>query len=141
MHELDLILVLMAAVVVLATVANRVGVPYPIFLIAGGLVLALIPGLPEVNLDPEAVFLLFLPPILFSAAYFTDWRAFKANRRPRSRAVMSPSRNVSLDATSGGKAARRPSARRSIGKDRSTPTTSKPSTARAAATLPVPDPI
>lgn len=82
MHELELILVLLAAVVVLATFANRIGVPYPILLVAGGLSLALIPGLPEVHLEPDAVFLLFLPPILFSAAYFTDWRAFKANRRP-----------------------------------------------------------
>jgi Na+/H+ antiporter len=81
-HELELVLVLLAAVVVLATLANRIGTPYPIFLVAGGLVLALIPGLPEVHLEPDAVFLLFLPPILFSAAYFTDWRAFKANRRP-----------------------------------------------------------
>ncbi len=82
MHELELILVLLAAVVALATLANRVGVPYPILLVAGGLALALIPGLPEVHLEPDAVFLLFLPPILFAAAYFTDWRAFKANRRP-----------------------------------------------------------
>src|SRR5688500_9382224 len=82
MHELELILGLLLVVAALATAANRLGVPYPILLVVGGLVLGLIPGLPHVALEPDLVFLLFLPPILFSAAYFTDWRAFVANRRP-----------------------------------------------------------
>ena len=82
MHEFELVLVLLAAVGVLATVARRIGVPYPILLVVGGLALGFVPGLPHVALSPDIVFLLFLPPILFSAAYFTDWRAFWANRRP-----------------------------------------------------------
>ena len=82
MHELELILGLLAAVGVLATLARRLGVPYPILLVLGGLALGLVPGLPHVELAPEAVFLLFLPPILFSAAYFTSWRDFRANLRP-----------------------------------------------------------
>ena len=81
-HELELILGLLAVVAILATAARRLGIPYPILLVLGGLGLGFVPGLPHVELAPEAVFLLFLPPILFSAAYFTDWRAFVANRRP-----------------------------------------------------------
>lgn len=73
---------LLVAVLVLATVARRLGMLYPILLVLGGLGLGFVPGLPEVELAPEIVFLLFLPPILFSTAYFTDWRAFSANRRP-----------------------------------------------------------
>src|SRR3712207_6571949 len=72
----------MAAVAALATLARRVGVPYPILLVIGGLALAFVPGLPPVELDPELVFLVFLPPLLFSAAYFTSWRDFRRNLRP-----------------------------------------------------------
>ena len=44
--------------------------------------LSLIPGAPQVSLAPEIVFLLFLPPILFSAAYFTSPHELKVNARP-----------------------------------------------------------
>src|SRR5918997_254499 len=72
----------MAAVAALATLARRIRVPYPILLVIGGLALAFVPGLPPVELDPELVFLVFLPPLLFSAAYFTSWRDFRRNLRP-----------------------------------------------------------
>ncbi len=81
MPELEVILVLLAAVAALATLARRIGVPYPILLVLGGLVLAFIPGLPRVELEPDIVFVLFLPPLLFSSAYFTSWRDFRANIR------------------------------------------------------------
>jgi CPA1 family monovalent cation:H+ antiporter len=82
LHEFEIVLVLLAAVVALATLARRIGVPYPILLVLGGLVLAFVPGLPEVELEPEIVFVVFLPPLLFSSAYFTSWRDFRANIRP-----------------------------------------------------------
>ena len=82
MHGVELILVLLAAVTLLAAIAERTTIPYPIFLVLGGLALGLIPGAPTVELDPEMVFLLFLPPILFGAAYATSWRDFRANLRP-----------------------------------------------------------
>jgi monovalent cation/hydrogen antiporter len=73
-------------VAALATLANRVGVPYPILLVLGGLVLGFVqefvPALPRVELDPEVVFLLFLPPLLYVSALFTSWRDFRANLRP-----------------------------------------------------------
>ena len=82
MHAFELILGLMVVVIGLSALADRINVPYPILLVLGGLALAFVPGLPHVELEPEIVFLLFLPPILFSAAYFTSWRDFKANLRP-----------------------------------------------------------
>lgn len=82
MHELELVYILLTAVALLAALAGRTTIPYPIFLVLGGLALSLIPGRPAVELDPEMVFLLFLPPVLFSAAYETSWRDFRANLRP-----------------------------------------------------------
>ncbi len=82
MHGIELIIVLLFMVLVLAVIAFRVGIPYPMVLLIGGTVIAFTPGMPSVTLDPELVFVLFLPPILFSAAYFTSWRDFKANHRP-----------------------------------------------------------
>ncbi len=82
MPEIEAILVLLAAVATLATLANRIKVPYPILLVLGGLALGFVPGLPRVELDPDVVFLLFLPPLLYVSALFTSWRDFRANLRP-----------------------------------------------------------
>lgn len=82
MGELVLIFALLGAVAALATLANRLRVPYPVLLVLGGLGLAFVPGLPRVRLEPDLVFLLFLPPLLFAAAYFTSWRDLWANARP-----------------------------------------------------------
>jgi CPA1 family monovalent cation:H+ antiporter len=69
-------------VAALATLANRIGVSYPILLVLGGLALGFVPGLPKVELEPEIVFLLFLPPLLYVSAIFTSWRDFRANLSP-----------------------------------------------------------
>src|SRR5207249_363768 len=61
---------------------RKLPIPYPILLVLGGLALALIPGLPRVRLNPELVFIFFLPPLLYPAALFTSWRDFQANLRP-----------------------------------------------------------
>src|SRR5919205_993790 len=82
MSEIETIFVLLAAVAALATLADRIGVPYPILLVLGGLVLGFTPGLPRVELEPKVVFLLFLPPLLYVSAIFTSWRDFRANLRP-----------------------------------------------------------
>src|SRR5918994_141714 len=73
---------LLVAVAVLATLATRLAVPSPILLVLGGSALGFVPGLPPVELDPELVFLLFLPPLLYVSALFTSWRDFRANVRP-----------------------------------------------------------
>jgi monovalent cation/hydrogen antiporter len=80
--QLEIILGLLLAVAALATLATRLGVPYPILLVLGGSALGFVPGLPPVELDPELVFLLFLPPLLYVSALFTSWRDFRANVRP-----------------------------------------------------------
>jgi monovalent cation/hydrogen antiporter len=80
--QIEIIVGLLVAVAALATLANRVKVPYPILLVIGGSVLGFVPGLPKVRLDPELVFLLFLPPLLYVSAIFTSWRDFRANIRP-----------------------------------------------------------
>ena len=82
MSEVELVLLLLVATTLLAVVAQRLNVAYPIVLVLGGLLLGLVPGLPRVALDPELVFELFLPPLLFAAAFFTPWPEFKANLRP-----------------------------------------------------------
>jgi Na+/H+ antiporter len=77
-----IVVVLLMAATVLAIVARRLGLPYPVLLVLGGLAVGFVPGLPVVALEPDVVFLLFLPPILFGAGYFTSIRDLKANFRP-----------------------------------------------------------
>ncbi|TMC62799.1 MAG: Na+/H+ antiporter, partial [Chloroflexi bacterium] len=79
---IELVFLLLFAATGLAVLARRLRIPYPILLVIGGLLLGLVPGLPQVTLPPDLVFLLFLPPILFGAGYFTSIRDFKANLRP-----------------------------------------------------------
>lgn len=69
----------MVFVVGLGTLAQRLKTPYPIVLVAGGLLLSLIPGLPRVSLDPKLILVVILPPLLFSAAFNTSWRDFRRN--------------------------------------------------------------
>jgi monovalent cation/hydrogen antiporter len=73
---------LLLAVAVLALLARKLTMPYPILFVLGGLLLSLIPKLPRVRLNPELVFLFFLPPLLYPAALFTSWRDFRSNLRP-----------------------------------------------------------
>jgi Na+/H+ antiporter len=80
--ETELILICLVVVALLAIVARRTRIPHPILLTIGGVVLALIPGLPEIHLEPELVFNLFLPPLLYPAAVYTSWRDFRTNLRP-----------------------------------------------------------
>ena len=78
-HRIDLLLGILVAVAALALLAQKIKVPYPILLTIGGLALAVIPGLPRIRLEPDLVFDLFLPPLIYPAAVFTSWRDF---RRP-----------------------------------------------------------
>lgn len=79
-QQIELILLLLLVFVVgLGTLAERVKTPYPIVMVVGGLVLSLIPGMPHVRLDPNLVFFIILPPLLFSAATETSWRDFRNN--------------------------------------------------------------
>jgi monovalent cation/hydrogen antiporter len=72
---------LFVSAAVLNALANWLKVPYPIPLVLGGLVLGLVPGIPDVQLDPDLVLLVFLPPLLYSSAFFADLRALRADAR------------------------------------------------------------
>lgn len=82
MHDIELILALMVAVAVIATAARAARVPYPILLVLGGLLLALIPAIPQVALAPELVFVLFLPPLIYVAGFDTSPREVRTHWRP-----------------------------------------------------------
>src|SRR5215218_2384805 len=76
-----LLLGLMAAVVGLNAASRFIHVPYPILLVIGGLVLGALPGIPDVELDPDLVLVLFLPPLLYAAAFFSSLRDLRADLR------------------------------------------------------------
>jgi Na+/H+ antiporter len=65
----------------LNALANWVNVPYPITLVIGGLLLGLIPGIPDIHLEPDLVLLVFLPPLLYSSAFFSDLRSLRDDAR------------------------------------------------------------
>src|SRR5215213_3227260 len=72
---------LLVAVAGLSALARRLSVPYPIVLVVGGALLGFVPGLPEVELDPEVVLLVFLPPLLYASSIFANFGDFRANLR------------------------------------------------------------
>ncbi len=79
-HAVQLVLLLLLLfVTVFAALARRLQTPYPIVLVVAGLLLGLVPGIPRVTLDPNLIFLVVLPPLLFSAALVTSWRVFSYN--------------------------------------------------------------
>ena len=80
--QLELLLAVLLLVALLTVVAGRIGIPYPILMTLGGLLLSLVPNLPRLDLAPELVFLLIIPPILFGAAFFTSPRELWRNARP-----------------------------------------------------------
>lgn len=80
MAVVEIILIALVAVIALATLAQRLAIPYPILLVLGGVALGVAPGLPSVTFDPGLIFVLFVPPLVYSAAWFTSWREFRDNR-------------------------------------------------------------
>ena len=82
LHQLEIIILLLAVVLALTTISQRIFIPYPILIVLGGLVLGSLPGVPAVTFHPDLVFLVFLPPILWAAAYFTSLREFRRDLRP-----------------------------------------------------------
>ena len=79
MQTAELLLLLLIVVAALVTLARRLRTPYPVLLLVGGLTLGAIPGVPHVELPPESVLLLVLPPIVYFAAFFTPIRSLRAD--------------------------------------------------------------
>src|SRR3982750_36405 len=82
MKELEQVLALFLAAVIVAAAARRVGAPYPVFLALGGALLAFVPGAPSLTVPPELALALFIAPVLLDAAYDTSPRDLKDNWAP-----------------------------------------------------------
>jgi Na+/H+ antiporter len=82
MPGLELVLLLLAVSAALQVIARRLRLPHPVLLVLAGAALALVPGLPRVTLDPETIFLVFVPPLLYHTAFNTSLRDFKAALGP-----------------------------------------------------------
>jgi Na+/H+ antiporter len=79
-HAIELVaLLLLVFVVLFAALARKLQTPYPIVLVIAGLVLSFLPGIPKVTLNPDVIFLVVLPPLLYNGAWLTPWREFKFN--------------------------------------------------------------
>jgi Na+/H+ antiporter len=81
-HEQLVLLALLLAVAALLVAAPMLRVPYPIFLVLGGLALGFVPGIPTLELPPDVVLVAVLPPLLYVSAFFTSLRELRANARP-----------------------------------------------------------
>ena len=82
MHETELLILgLCVAIPTLSVIARLLGIPYPIVLVLGAIPIGYLPGIPEVELDPDLVLVIFLPPLLYVAAFFADLRAMRSNAR------------------------------------------------------------
>ena len=80
--NLLLILSLLFAISMLTMLSQKLRISYPIFLVLAGLLIGLIPGIPAITLQPDLVFLIFLPPLLYAAAWNTSWKEFWKFKRP-----------------------------------------------------------
>ena len=87
MENIAVIVFLLFSVTFLAVLSQKIRFPFPIALVLIGLAISLVPHLPPIVLDPNIVFLVFLPPLLYAAAWYTSWHEFKANLRPISLAA------------------------------------------------------
>jgi len=81
-ESVGIVILLMFLISFLALLSTRYKFPFPIVLLVVGISASFIPGLPLIVLAPDVIFLIFLPPLLYAAAWFTSWHDFKANKRP-----------------------------------------------------------
>jgi CPA1 family monovalent cation:H+ antiporter len=78
-HRIEELIGLLAVVAVLAYLARAAGLPYPVVLVVGGLALGYVPGLPDITIDPDVVFLVFVPPLVHAAGYTSSPRRLREN--------------------------------------------------------------
>ncbi|GAB3513922.1 cation:proton antiporter [Emticicia fontis] len=79
MENYSILLIILGLMIVLSAVATRIKIPYPILLVSAGIGIGFIPGVPTIILNPEIVFLIFLPPLLFDAAFNISYKDLKNN--------------------------------------------------------------
>jgi monovalent cation/hydrogen antiporter len=87
-NDIESLIVLVAIAAALVRLADLVSIPYPIVLVLGGLAIGFIPGDPQFSLDPDVIFLVFLPPLLQAAGYWASPRELRAAAGPLSAAVI-----------------------------------------------------
>ena len=72
-------LLLLFFIVAFGILARKLGTPYPIIMVVGGLLLSFVPAVPDITLAPDLIFLVVLPPLLYASAWTTSWRDFRYN--------------------------------------------------------------
>ena len=82
MNQIESLIFLLAAATLLAQLARVLGVPYPILLVLGGLGIGFVPGFPDVEISPDVIFVVFLPPLLNAAAFSSSPLDLRAHLRP-----------------------------------------------------------
>lgn len=82
MENFKIVIFIMTILISLTAIANKRRLPYPVLLVAAGLIIGFVPQLPNLALDPETVFVIILPPLLYDAASKTSWHEFKTSIRP-----------------------------------------------------------
>lgn len=79
MEHYSVVLIILAVMLGLSAVAEKIRLPYPVLLIVAGIAIGFVPSLPGINLDPEVIFLIFLPPLLYDAAFNIPFREFRTH--------------------------------------------------------------
>lgn len=82
MENFKIVVFIMAILISLTAIANKRKLPYPVLLVAAGLIIGFIPQLPDLALDPDIIFVVILPPLLYDAASKTSWHEFRTSIRP-----------------------------------------------------------
>lgn len=80
-HQVLIVIALLVLVLLLVMLAQKLKIAFPIFLVLAGLGISLIPGIPRLHIEPDVIFLVFLPPLLYEAAWYTSWKDFWKWRR------------------------------------------------------------
>ena len=79
MENYSIVIFILAIMIGLSAIADKVRLPYPVLLITAGIAIGFIPSLPDLELDPEVIFLIFLPPLLYDAAFNISYKEFRTN--------------------------------------------------------------
>jgi CPA1 family monovalent cation:H+ antiporter len=82
MEKFKIVVFIMVILITLTAIANKRKLPYPILLLTAGLIIGFVPQLPDLALDPDVVFFIILPPLLYDAASKTSWHEFRTSIRP-----------------------------------------------------------
>jgi CPA1 family monovalent cation:H+ antiporter len=82
MNDFKIVVFIMAILISLTAIVNKRKLPFPVILVFAGLIIGFIPQLPNLALDPDVVFVIMLPPLLYDAASKTSWLEFKTSIRP-----------------------------------------------------------